>query len=140
MNKRKAWLWIVCGFVLLIAGIAVGGLGLLGRLPWQGGNLYEDPQGRFAMEIDPTWEQVETTGSYTQFKVPDPPVNMYMLVLKASTVDGAFSQAMEVAGFDPGLLGGDSVTTLGDWHAYQQTDAAGLTYGLAGQIVGIAPM
>ena len=63
-------------------------------------------------------------------------MNLYLLVLEAGTVDDAFSQAMEVVGFDPGLLGGDSVTTFGDWHAYQQTDAAGLSYGLAGQIVG----
>ena len=81
MNKRKVWFWIVGGFVLLIVVILVGGMGVLGRLPWQRGDLYEDPQGRFSMEVDPSWEQVETDGSYAQFKVPDPPVNMYMLVL-----------------------------------------------------------
>ena len=54
------------------------------------------------MEVDPSWEQVETDGPYTQFKVADPPMNMYLLVLKASTVKDAFSQALETAGFDPG--------------------------------------
>ena len=88
------------------------------------------------MEVDPSCEQLETDGFYTQFKVPDPPVNIYMLVLEAGTVDDAFSQAMEVVGFDPGLLGGDAVTTFGDWHAYQQDDSAGLTYALAGQVSG----
>ena len=39
MNKQKVWFWIVCGFVLLIAGLFVGGLGMLGRLPWQSGDL-----------------------------------------------------------------------------------------------------
>ena len=136
MNKRKVWFWIIGGFVILVAGVIVTGLGILGRLPWQGGDLYQDPQGRFTMEIDPSWEQVETDGSYAQFKLPEPPVNMYLLVLEASTVDEAFSQAMKVVGFDPGLLGGDAVTTFGDWHAYQQDDSAGLTYALAGQIVG----
>jgi len=136
MNKRKVRFWIVGGVALLIIGLFVGGLGMSGRLPWQGGNLYKDPQGRFTMKIDPGWEQVKTEGSYTQFNVPNPPLSMYLLVLKAGTVDDAFSQAFEAVGFDPGLLGGDSVTTFGDWHAYQQTDAAGLTYGLAGQIMG----
>ncbi len=136
MNKRKLWLWIVGGFVLLVAGVFVGVLGILGRLPWQGGDLYQDPQGRFTMEIDPSWEQVETDGPYTQFKLPDPPVNIYMLVLEAGTVDDAFSQAMEVVGFDQGLLGGDSTTTFGDWQAYQQADTEGINYALAGQIVG----
>jgi len=136
MNKRKVWFWIIGGAALLIAVLFVGGLGVLGRLPWQGGDLYEDPQGRFTMEVDPSWEQVETDGPYAQFKVPDPPVNMYLLVLDASTVDDAFSQAMETVGFDPALLGGDSTTTFGDWSAYQQTDAAGLAYALAGQVVG----
>ena len=136
MNKRKVWYWIGGGLVLLIAGVFVAGLGVLGLLPWQRGDLYKDPQGRFTMEVDPSWQQVESDGSYTQFKVPEPPINMYLLVLKTSTIDDAFSQAMEVLGFDPGLLSGDSVTTFGDWHAYQQTDAAGLTYGLAGQIMG----
>jgi CubicO group peptidase (beta-lactamase class C family) len=136
MNKRKVWIWIVGGFALLIAGLFVVVLGLFGRLPWQGGDLYEDPQGRFTMEADPSWVQVETDGRYTQFKLPDPPINMYLLVLEASTIDDAFSQAFEVVGFDPGLLSGDSVTTFGDWHAYQQDDSTGLTYGLAGQIVG----
>ena len=70
---------------------------MLGRLPWQSGNLYEDPQGRFTMEVDPSWEQVETDGRYTQFKVPNPPMNMYLLVLKASTIEDAFSQAFETA-------------------------------------------
>jgi len=136
MNKRKVWYWIGGGLVLLIAGVFVAGLGVLGLLPWQRGDLYKDPQGRFTMEVDPSWQQVESDGSYTQFKVPEPPINMYLLVLKTSTIDDAFSQAMEVLGFDPGLLSGDSVTTFGDWHAYQQDDSAGLTYGLAGQIVG----
>ena len=136
MNKRKVRFWIVGGVALLIIGLFVGGLGMSGRLPWQSGNLYKDPQGRFTMKIDPGWEQVKTEGSYTQFNVPNPPLSMYLLVLKAGTVDDAFSQAFEAVGFDPGLLGGDSVTTFGDWHAYQQTDAAGLTYGLAGQIMG----
>lgn len=136
MNKRNVWLWRVGGFVLLLAAVLVGGLGFLGRLPWQGGELYADPQGRFSIEVDPSWEQVATDGAYTQFKMPEPPVNLYMLVLKAGTVEDAFAQAMAVVGFDPGLLSGDSVTTLGDWQAYQQDDSAGLTYGLAGQIVG----
>jgi CubicO group peptidase (beta-lactamase class C family) len=111
-------------------------MGMLGRLPWQSGDLYEDPQGRFTMQVGSGWEQVKTDGSYAQFKVPDPPMSMYLLVLKAGTVDDAFAQAFEVVGFDKGLLGGDSVTTFGDWHAYQQTDAEGIVYGLVGQIVG----
>jgi len=136
MNKRKVWIWIAGGVVLLIAGLFVGGLGIVGRLPWQSGDLYEDPQGRFTMQVDPSWEQVETDGRYTQFKVPDPPVNIYMLVLRSETIDGAFSQAFEDLGFDPGLLTGGGFASFGDWQAYTQTDAAELTYGLAGQIVG----
>ena len=136
MKKRRVWLWTAGGVVVLVAGVIVGGLGILGRLPWQSGKVYEDPQGRFTMETDPSWEQVETDGSYTQFKVPEPPVNIYIQILDASTVDEAFSQAMETLGFDTGLLSGDSVTTYGDWNAYQQDDSAGITYGLAGQIVG----
>ncbi len=136
MNKRKVWYWIVGVVVLVIAGLVVGGLGFLGRLPWQKGDLYQDPQGRFTMQVDPTWEQVETDGSYTQFKLSDPPANIYMLVLEAGTVDDAFSQAFEVLGFDTGLLKGGGFASFGDWQAYTQTDAAELTYGLAGQIVG----
>ena len=119
MNKRKGWFWELGVVVLLIAGLFVGGLGMLGRLPWQSGDLYEDPQGRFTMEVDPSWEQVETDGRYTQFKVANPPLNMYLLVLKASTIDDAFSQAFEVLGFDPGLLtGGDRchIWRLGSLH------------------------
>jgi CubicO group peptidase (beta-lactamase class C family) len=136
MNKRKVLYWIVGVVVLLIAGAFVGGLGMLGMLPWQRGDVYEDPQGRFTIEIDPSWEQVETDGSYTQFKVPEPPVNLYLLVNEAASVNDAFVKAMERLGFDPGLLNGDSITSFGDWNAYQADDSAGLTYGLAGQIVG----
>ena len=84
------------GIVLLIAGVIVGGLGLFSLLPWQSGDLYEDPQGRFTMQLDPGWEQVETDGPYTQFKLPDPPINMYLLVLKTSTIEDAFSQAFQI--------------------------------------------
>jgi D-alanyl-D-alanine carboxypeptidase len=135
MNKWKRWLWIGGG-ALLIASLLIGGLSIFGRLPWQGGDIYEDPQGRFTMEIDPSWEQVKTDGSYTQFKLPDPPMNVYLLALEASTVDDAFSQGLEVVGFDPGLLTGGAHATFGDWQLYSQEDAAGLSHGLAGQIVG----
>jgi len=136
MNKRNVRYWIIGGIVVLIAGLVVGGLGMFGLLPWQGGDLYEDPQGRFTMEVDPSWEEVETDGRYTQFKVADPAMNMYMLVLKASTIDDAYSQAFDALGFDPGLLEGGGFANFGDWQAYTQEDAAELTYGLAGQIVG----
>jgi CubicO group peptidase (beta-lactamase class C family) len=136
MNKRKVWFWIVGVAVLLIAGLTVGGLGILGRLPGQGGNLYEDPQGRFTMEVDPSWEQVEMNGRYTQFKVANPPINMYLLVLKSSTIEDSFSQTFDLLGFDPGLLSGGNGAIFGDWEAYTKEDAAGLTYALASQIVG----
>lgn len=136
MKKRRVWMWIGGLAVVLIAVFTIGGLGVLGLLPWQGGDVYEDPQGHFSMKIDPSWEQVETDGRYTQFKVPEPPVNLYIQVLDAGTVKEGFTMAMETVGFDTGLLSGDSVTSFGDWQAYQQDDSAGLTYGLAGQIVG----
>ena len=136
MNERNVRLLVVGGIVLVIAVIVVGGWVMFGRSPSQSGDLYADPQGRFTMQVDPSWEQVDTGGRYTQFKVPDPPQNMYLLVLEASTVDEAFSQAFDTLGFDPGLLKGGGVASVGDWQLYTQTDAAELTYGLAGQIVG----
>jgi len=136
MNKRKVWLSIFGVVIFIIAGLFVGGLGLLGRLPWQSGDLYKDPQGQFTMKVDPTWEQVETDGSYTQFKLTDPPANIYLLVLDSGTVDDAFSKAFEILGFDHALLMGGGFASFDDWEAYTQTDASELTYGLAAQIVG----
>lgn len=136
MKKQKVWYWIYGGGILFLMGLLVGGLGLLDLLPWQNGDLYKDPQGRFTMEVDTSWEQVETDGRYAQFKVPDPPLNMYLLVLDAGTVDEAFSRAFDTLGFDPALLKGGGFAMLGEWQAYTQTDAAELNYGLAGQIVG----
>ena len=135
MNKQKRWFWITGGLVILIAGLVVGGLGLFDLLPWQK-EIYEDPQGRYTMEVGPGYEQVQTDGSYTEFAVADPPMNLYLLVLDAPTINEAFSQTMDVVGFDQGLLAGGGSTTLGDWEAYSQNDAQGLSYGLAGQIVG----
>ena len=108
---------------------------MYGILPWQGGELYEDPQGRFTMEVEPSWEEVETDGPYAQFKVPDPPMQMYLVVLKANTIDDAFSQAVNTTGIDPQALGGE-IVTIGDWQASGKEDAAGFNYGLAAQIVG----
>jgi CubicO group peptidase (beta-lactamase class C family) len=136
MNKRKLKFWSIGGVVLVIAGLLVGGLAFSARLPWQRGNLYEDPQGRYTMQIDSSWKQVETDGSYAQFMLADPPLNMYMLVLKASTVNDAFSLAVKTVGFDPGLLTGGSRASSGDWQLYGKEDSAGLRNGLAGQIVG----
>jgi CubicO group peptidase (beta-lactamase class C family) len=139
MHKRKRLPWIIGGSVLLIAGFVVGGLGLMGLLPWQAappGELYEDPQGRFSMRVDPAWERVETGGRYTQFRLADPPMNLYMLVVEAGSVEAAFARAFELAGFDPALLSGGSMASSGSWQLYSHADAAGLSYGLAGQIVG----
>jgi hypothetical protein len=117
MNKRKVQIWKVGGLVLIIAGLVVGGLGLFGRLPWQkSGDLYEDPQGRFTMEVGPSWERVETGGSFAQFKVPDPAMNVYLLVLEAVTVEDAFSEAFNVLGFDAGLLSGGGFANFIDGH------------------------
>ena len=135
MTTKKRFL-IIGILVLMVAGLIAGGWYRLGHSSAQSVALYEDPQGRFSMEIEPTWEQVETDGSYAHFKLPEMPAQMYLLVLKASSVDEAFSKAMETVGFDPVLLNGDSTTTYGDWQAYQQDDPAGLTYGLAGQVLG----
>lgn len=134
MDKRKTWFWIAGGIVLVIAGLLVGALGILGLLPWQGGDLYADPQGRFTMEVG-SWEQVKTDASYPHFKLADPPMHLYVLVLGARTVDEAFSQAFQVVGFDPAVLAGGAMATLGDWQLYSHEDTAGLAYGLAGQIV-----
>lgn len=134
MNKRKVWYWIIGVFFLLVAGLVIGGLGLFGRLPWQGGDLYQDPQGRYSMQVGP-WQQVKTDGRYTQFKLVEPSMNMYLLVLKAGNVNDAFAQAMGSLGFDPGILSGE-LLTIGDWQASNVEDTAGLNYGLAGQIVG----
>jgi CubicO group peptidase (beta-lactamase class C family) len=136
MNKRKVWFLILCGIILFIAGGFVGWLDMSSLLPWQSGNLYEDPQGRFTMKIDPSWEQVKTDGSYGAYRMPNPPMHMYLLAFKASTIDDAYSQALQILGFDQGILIGGGKTSLGDWQAYGKEDATGLTTGLAGQIVG----
>lgn len=135
MNKQKLLLWSI-GVILLIAGLFVGALSILGRLPWQKGDLYTDPQGRFTVELGPDWEQVQADGSYMQFHLADPPLNMYLLVIETTAVDEAFSRAAEVVGFDPVLLTGGSIGKIEDWQVYRQADAAGLEYGLAGQIIG----
>lgn len=135
MNKRGKWFWIVGVAVLLIAGLFTSGLSIFGLLPWQSGDLYEDPDGRFTMEVG-NWEQIETDKPYTQFALADPPLNMYVLIVEARTIEEAYSQAFEVVGFDPGLLKGGSIASVGDWQAYLHQDAAGFSYGLAGQIVG----
>lgn len=135
MNTKKARFWAISGIVLIIAGLSTG-MGLFGPPPWQKGELYQDPQGRFSMEIDPAWEKIETDGSYAQFKVTDPPLNLYVLVLEVSTIDEAFSRSFQVLGFSPELLQGGGFAIIGDWQLYTQSDSQELTYGLAGQIVG----
>lgn len=135
MNGKKRWTWIAVGGVVLLAGLLVAGMAVIGRLAWQRGSVYQDPQGRYSIEIDPSWKQIETGGSYAQFKVPEPPLTMYILVLDSVAVEDAFARAFDILGFDPTLLEGDSVITLGDWYAYQDQDAEGIAYGLAGQIV-----
>ncbi len=136
MNKRKVLFWMAGGLLLLVIGLFVGWLDLTGRLPWQGGNLYKDPQGRFTMQVDPSWERLETDGSYAAYRIPDPPMHLYMLVLKASTIEDAFSQAARVLGMDPDILNGGGGASFGDWKAYSKDDAAKLTTGFAGQIAG----
>lgn len=131
---RKRKFWVVSGLLIVIAIVLVGGLIRTGLIPKKSADLYEDPQGRFTIEKG-AWEQVETDGPYAQFKLPDPPLNMYLLVLDAGTVEAAFAQMFATVGFDAGLLSGGNSATFGDWQAYAQEDAAGLSYGVAAQIV-----
>jgi len=70
MKERKVWYWIVGGVVVLIAGLVIGGLGMFGLLPWQGGDLYEDPQGRFTMQVDPSWNRLRQAGAMHSLRSP----------------------------------------------------------------------
>ncbi len=71
----KKWIWITGG-ALLLTGSALGVMALLGVLPWQAGTLYEDPQGRFSVKVEPGWERVAADGDYLQYKMPDPPMDI----------------------------------------------------------------
>lgn len=134
MKQRKLWFWIIGG-VLVISGLVVGGLGMFGRLPWQRGEVYDDPQGRFTLAPGSGWEQVATNQPYMQFHLAEPPMTLYMLVIPTPTVKEAFAQAAGVVGMDPALLTGGTVAQIQDWEAYSAEDSAGLIYGLAGQVV-----
>ncbi len=138
--QQRLRFWNISVIVIVIAALFVSGLGLLGLLPWQSGqasgNLYQDPQGRFTMTLGTGWEQVQTDGSYVQFKEQDPPYLFNMLVLKASTIDDAFSKALQAFGLDPALLNRGGRAQLGDWQAVNIVDTTGRNNGLAGQIQG----
>jgi CubicO group peptidase (beta-lactamase class C family) len=131
----KKWIWLVGG-VLLLAGAVVGVMAVLGVLPGQAGTLYEDPEGRFSMNVDPSWARVEADGDYVQYKMPDPPMDIYLIVLEAGTVEDAFYQAFEIVGFDTDLLAHGDTVGLEDWYLFSTEDADGVAYGLAGQTVG----
>ncbi len=106
MNKRKAWFWIIAGVALLIVVVFVGGMGLLGRLPWQSGDIYEDQLGRFTMQVDPSWEQVETDERYAKGQYP------------SSKIDGLIAQLNEYRGLgqeDLILQKGETFATLDDF-------------------------
>jgi hypothetical protein len=134
VNKRKILFVIITG-IFLLAGSFMGVLGMLGFLPWQSGDLYADPQGRFTLEVGPGWEQVQTDQPYTQFHVADPPVTMYVLAIPAGTVDEAFVQAAGIAGMDPALLKGGAIAQIEDWQAYSTQDASGPAIGSARLVV-----
>jgi CubicO group peptidase (beta-lactamase class C family) len=136
MNKRELRFWIVGGFVLLIGALLAGALGIQGHLPWQKGDLYADPQGRFTVVLSPEWEQVKTDGPYLQFHLADPPFTIYLLALETNATEDAFSQAIEVVGLDPALLTGGAMARIEEWQVYKKEDFAGLEHGLASQIVG----
>ncbi len=135
MNKKNRF-WKIGILVILIIGLIVGGFLKFGNPFASGGVAYEDPQGRFSMKLDPSWKPVATNGSYSEFTVPDPPMTFYLLVVKAITLEDAYSQVLKTLGFDQGLLQGGGTTVIGDWQAYAKDDTAGFAYGLAGQIVG----
>lgn len=132
---RKRWFWIGGG-VLVIAVVAIALLGFLGQLPWQASDRYDDPAGRFSMEIGPAWEEVETgDAAYTQFRIEEPPMDFYVFDAKVDTIEAAFAQAFEHLGFDRALIAAGSGGSIGDWEVLAIEDAAGLAYGLAGQAV-----
>ncbi len=102
MNKRKVWFWIIGGVVLVIAGLFVGGLGILAVSPGRAASSMKTRKGALPWRLTPVGNRSRRMGPTRSLGAGNPPMNMYLLVLKASTIDDAFSQAIKVVGFDPG--------------------------------------
>ena len=135
MNTRKKLFWILSGALLLVGALVPVWFGLQGQLPWQRGDVYSDPQGRFSLAPGSGWEQVQTDQPYMQLHLSNPPMTLYVLVIPTPTTEEAFAQATDMVGMDRALLTGGDVAQIQDWQAYSTEDSAGLIYGLAGQVV-----
>jgi len=101
---------------------------IAGRL--QEGNVYEDPEGRFSIPLVGDWTEVKTDGTYAQFALAEPPLNMHLVTVESDDLYAGIDAALRKIDVDPAALtptlAGES---LGLWNVfmYSAGDGQGVT-------------
>ncbi|TKJ47252.1 hypothetical protein CEE34_04685 [Candidatus Aerophobetes bacterium Ae_b3a] len=95
----------------------------------QAGNVYKDPAGRFTIPLVGDWTQIETDGTYAQFALAAPPMDMYLVTAKSSDLEAGIDAALRKLDIDRGALILKDTGRFGNWTIfyYSVGDGKGLT-------------
>lgn len=101
---------------------------IAGRL--QEGNVYEDPERRFSILLVGDWTEVKTDGTYAQFALTEPSLDMHLVAVESDDLEAGIDAALRKIDVDPAALtptlaGG----SLGLWNVfmYSAGDGQGVT-------------
>lgn len=98
--------------------------------------FYEDPQGRFTFPLLESWTAVETDGSYAQFTVADPAIELYVVTVEAEDLELGAVLALEQVDIDSVALSLLTILEEPVWTSFVYAGEDGLGVVVATQMIG----
>lgn len=132
MSQSRKWS-VLSSFVavmLLVSPLPVGSVTRpAGPASAQGGNVYEDPEGRFSIPLVGDWTQVETEEAYALLALAEPPLDMYVVTAESSDLEVGIDAALRKLDIDPAALTLKDTGKFGNWNIfyYSLGDGKGVT-------------
>jgi len=97
--------------------------------PAEGGNVYEDPEGRFSIPLVGDWTEVKTDGTYALLALTEPPLDMYIVTVESGDLEAGMDAALRIIDIDPAALTLLKTGPFGNWNIFYHSlgDGKGVT-------------
>ncbi len=100
-----------------------------------GGLVYGDPDGRFTFPLVGDWTTVETDGSYAQFTLTDPALELHVVTVESDELGAGVEAALGEIGVDTSALSLVGSAYFLPWKIYLYSFEDGQSSGIAAQVL-----